>query len=188
MTDRFSNKLSTLGFKRPEGSVAPSEQLVRKFERRFSLTLPPDFREFLVMHGGECADAECPMIEPTPFGTSTVITGFYGFQDDEIAEATSLIDGAPEIIALGIEGLGRMFWLSCAEPEFGHVFVHDHYGRSSWPDETFFRWPHLAPEIHEYLRLRRENKLPKKLPGCEDIYLAARSFTQFIDGLQPMAS
>src|SRR5262245_54689662 len=166
MADRFSEKLSTLGFKLSKGSKPPSEQLVREFERRFKLHLPADYREFLVNHGGVCQDARCPIIEPTPFGTSTVITGFYGFQDDEISAATDLIDGAPEIIAIGSEGLGRMFWLSCVEPEFGHVLVHDHYGRSSWPDEEFLRWPHLAPEIHDYLRLRRENKLPKKLPGC----------------------
>jgi len=42
-----------------------------------------------------------------------------------------------------------------------------------------------APEIHHYLALRREGKLPKKPEGFEDVYLVARSFAGFIDSLQP---
>ncbi len=185
MADRFSNKLATLGFVLPEGDTPPSEKLVRNFERRFKLNLPADFRSFLVLHGGVNGTAICPMIEPTPFGTSTIITAFYGFHEDEIGDTTEMIEGAPDIIALGSEGLGRMFWLFCAEPYIGHVFVRDHYGRSSWSDEEFFKWPDLAPEIRHYLDLRREGKLPEKPEGFEDVYLVARSFTDFIDSLQP---
>jgi hypothetical protein len=185
MADTFADKLAALGFAIPDGHLAPTEKLVRAFERRFGLKLPADFRSFLVCHGGAQGTAISPMIEPTPFGTSTIITGFYGFHDEEIGETTDLIEGAPEIIALGTEGLGRMFWLFCAEPYFGHIFVRDHYGRSSWTDEEFFNWPHLAPEIRLYLDLRRKGKLPKKPEGFEDVYLVARSFTEFIDSLQP---
>ena len=35
-------------------------------------------------------------------------------------DTTNLIEGAPEIIALGSEGLGRMCWLFCAEPQRPH--------------------------------------------------------------------
>lgn len=125
------------------------------------------------------------MIEPTPFGTSTCITSFYGFNDNEISKMTKLIEGAPEIIALGGESLGRMFWLFCARPYFGHVFVRDHYGRSAWSDEDFFMWPDLAPEIRHYLDLRRQGKLPKKPAGFDDVYLVAKSFTDFFESLQP---
>jgi hypothetical protein len=130
-------------------------------------------------------EARMPMIEPTPFGTSTIITGFYGFHDDEIGDRTDLIEGAPKVIALGDECLGRMFWLFCAEPYVGHVFVRDHYGRSSWSDQDFFKWPHLAPEIRHYLDLRRENKLPRKPKEFKDVYLVARSFTDFMESLKP---
>ena len=58
------------------------------------------------------------MIEPTPFGTSTLITEFYGFHNDEIGKTTDLIEGAPEIISMGSECLGRMFWLFCAGTVF----------------------------------------------------------------------
>jgi hypothetical protein len=185
VADTFADKLAALRFALPEGDTPPSERLVGAFERRFGLSLPADFRTFLVRHGGFKGEAVCPMIEPTPFGNSTIITGFYGFHADEIGETTDLIEGAPKIIALGSECLGRMFWLFCAEPYVGHVFVRDHYGRSSWSDEDFFKWPHLAPEIRQYLDLRREGKLPEKPEGFEDVYLVARSFTDFIDSLQP---
>jgi len=185
MADTFADKLAALGFVLPDGHTPPSEELVRAFERRFGLNLPADFRSFLVRHGGVNGTAISPMIEPTPFGTSTIITEFYGFHGSEIGGTTELIEGAPEIIALGSEGLGRMFWLFCDEPYVGHVFVRDHYGRSSWSDEDFFKWPHLAPEIRHYLDLRREGKLPKKPEGFEDVYLVARSFTDFIDSLKP---
>ena len=184
-TDLFADKLASLGFTLPEGHTPPSEKLVGDFERRFSLRLPADFRRFLSRFGGVCGGADCPMIEPTPFGDTTHIDSFYGFDNDEIAETTELIEGAPEIVPLGTEPLGRMFWLFCEEPYVGHVFIRDHYGRSSWPDEDFLKWPDLAPEILEYLDLRRKGLLPKKSPGFEDVYLVARSFTEFVEQLRP---
>jgi hypothetical protein len=185
MADFFANKLASLGFALPQGHTPPSAARVKEFEQRFSLNLPADFRAFLVRHGGVRGLADCPMVEPTPFGATTCIEGFYGFNNNEIARVTDLIEGTPEIIALGDEPLGRMFWLFCAEPYFGHVFVRDHYGRSAWSDEDFFKWPDLDPEIRHYLDLRREGKLPKKPNGFEDVYLVARSFTEFMEHLRP---
>jgi hypothetical protein len=185
MADIFSTKLAALGFKLPDGHIAPSEEFVKEFEKRFNLTLPRDFRAFLVAHGGVRGLATCPMLEPTPFGTSTIIDSFYGFNEDEIAESTDIIEGAPVVIALGGEPLGRMHWLFCTEPYPGHVFVRDHYGRSAWTDDEFFKWPNLAPEIRHYLDLRRTGQLPKKPDELADVYLVARSFTDFIERLQP---
>jgi hypothetical protein len=185
MAIAFADKLGRLGFALPRGHRPASEALVRGFEQRFGLDLPADFRAFLLHHGGAKGLAVCPMLEPTPFGTSACIDAFYGFEGDEIADKTDLIEGAPEIIALGSEPLGRMFWLVCAEPDRGQVLVRDHYRRSSWSDEDFFKWPHLAPEIRHYLDLRRQGKLPSKPEGHEDVYLVARSFTEFIDRLEP---
>lgn len=183
--DTFAAKLAALGFGLPPGSRAPSAARVRKFEKRFGLDLPADFRAFLGRHGGYHGIAACPMLEPTPFGTSVYIDHFYGFEDDGIVETTDLIDGAPDVSALGYEPLGRMFWLFCSDPFRGHVFIRDHYGRSSWSDDDFFKWPNLAPEIHHYLDLRRTGRLPVKPAGFEDVYLVARSFTDFIDRLEP---
>jgi hypothetical protein len=121
MANNFAGKLAELGFALPEGHTPPSEKLVRAFERRFGLNLPVDFRSFLIRHGGVQGTAVSPMIEPTPFGTSTIITGFYGFQNDEIGEATDLIEGAPEIIALGSEGSVGCFGFS-APPSMSDMY------------------------------------------------------------------
>lgn len=185
MTDQFESKLTALGFALPEGHQPPSAELVRQFEFHFDLTLPDDFRSFLSRFGGYGGTAMCPTLEPTPFGDKTVIDIFYGFERDEIVSTTELIEGAPDIIALGGEPLGRMFWLYCTEPYAGHVFVHDHYNRSSWSDEEFSQWPDLSPEIHRYLDLRRDGQLPPKPEGFEDVYLVAKSFTDFIERLEP---
>mgnify|MGYP002780517181 FL=1 len=187
MADVFADKLAALGFSLPAGDRAPTEALVRQFERRFRLNLPADFGSFLAHHGGKVGTAACPMSEPTPFGSSTRILGFYGFQDDEIGRTTALIEGAPDIIALGPECLSRMFWLHCTAPYAGHVVVYDHSRRASWSDEDFFKWPHLAPEIRHYLDLRRAGKLPRKPKGYEHVYLVARSFTAFVASLQPVS-
>ncbi len=77
-----------------------------------------------------------------------------------------------------------MFWLFCEAPYAGHVFIRDHYGRSSWSDEDFLKWPALAPEIRHYLDLRRRGLLPKKPDGFEDVYLVVRSFTEFVERLR----
>lgn len=188
MRDIIGEKLASLGFALPEGSTPPSESLVREFEDRFGVALPPDFRSFLVRHGGARGTAVCPLLEPTPFGTDCCIDCFFGFENDEIGDSTEIIEGAPDIIAIGYEPGGKMWWLFCSEPYLGHVFVHDHQGRSAWPDDQFFQWfPNLAPEIKNYLDLRRNKKLPSKPVGFEHVYLAARSFSEFVDRLRPYA-
>jgi hypothetical protein len=186
MGNRLAVKLKDLGFAFREGKVLPSESLVKDFERRFSLNLPSDFRSFLVECGGMVGGASCTMKEPTPFGEEGYIDSFFGFQNDEIGTSTDIIDGAPDVIAIGSEPLGKMFWLFCEGPRAGNVLIHDHQGRSAWPDQQFYQWfPNLAPEIKHYLNLRQHGKLPKKARGFEHVYLAASSFTEFIEGLRP---
>lgn len=60
MADIFADKLSKLGFALPEGHTPPFEMLVREFETRFDLSLPDDYRSFLVYHGGVHGIATCP--------------------------------------------------------------------------------------------------------------------------------
>ncbi|QDU20746.1 SMI1/KNR4 family protein [Urbifossiella limnaea] len=188
MKATLTTRLRELGFALPAEAVTPTLGLVRGYEEQFGLTLPKDYRTFLSKHAGVRGLASCPLLEPTPFGNAECIDYFFGFEPDGLADATELIEGAPDVVALGYTPLGRMFWLFCAEPYRGHVFVHDHYGRSAWPDDEFRKWPNLAPEIHHYLDLRRTGRLPPKPPGFENLYLAARSFTEFVERLEPYRS
>ena len=183
----FATRLDDLGFRWPDGHTPPSEELVKAFEKRFRLKLPADYRSFLAQHGGKIGLAQFAVLEPAPFGVNGTIDRFYGFTDDEIADETELIEGAPTVIALGYEPLGKMLWLYCKKPFAGHVFIHDHEGRSAWSDDTFRqRYPSLSLEIENYLQLRRDGKLPKKKRGFENVYLAAKSFSDFMEALKPV--
>src|SRR5689334_3044825 len=121
--------MNSLGFELPEWCLPPSKKLVAQFERQFSVSLPPDYRGFLVRHGGVTGSAACPFQEPTPLGTSTSIENFYGFtsgdRHDNIGEATKLIGGAPDVIAIGDNTGGAMFWLKCTGRDAGFVYLHD---------------------------------------------------------------
>lgn len=189
MATTFSIKLKTLGFELPGWCLPPSEQLVRRFETRFSLALPADYREFLLQHGGFIGSAVCPFQEPTPCGNATCLDKFYGFSSsdrhDNVEDATKLIDGAPDVIAIGDNLLGAMFWLKCTGKDAGHVYMHDHEGRFAWTDQMFYEWyPNLHPQIRQFLALRREGKLPKKPKGYDHVYRVGRSFAEFFDSLQ----
>jgi hypothetical protein len=128
--------------------------------------------------------------EPTPFGTEACIDCFYGFgppeRTENISQATQVIGGAPSVVAIGQDLMGNMIWLKCDGDDAGFVYVHDHEGRSAWPDEKFYKWfPNPAPVVVQYLEMRKHGKLPRKQRGYEHIYLLARSFTEFMDSLQP---
>jgi hypothetical protein len=125
--DSFASKLESLGFELPEWYLPPSEELVVEFEQRFSRSPPSDYRRFLVRYGGywSGAGAVCPFLEPTPCGDSALIETFYGFtaptRSDNVPDATKLIDGYPDVIAIGDNILGAMFWLKCTGNDAGCV-------------------------------------------------------------------
>jgi len=193
--DEFAAKLASLGFELPKWQLPPSEALVVEFEKSFSLSLPTDYRGFLVKYGGFWSGdgAVCPCLEPTPCGDSAFIETFYGFTEpirsDNIMDATKMIDGYPDVIAIGDNILGGMLWLKCTGNDAGYVYMFDNQYRSNWPDEQFVEmFPNLAPAISQYLELRRKGKLPSKPKGYEHVYLVAKSFTQFMSRLEAGAS
>ena len=189
VNDLFASKLAALGMERPKWCIAPSEKLVRNFKKRFSVVLPADYRQFLVHHGGVFGSATCSFQEPTPCGTKTCINCFYGFtskdRTENVVDATELIEGAPDVVAIGDNQMGAMFWLMCTGQNAGCVYMHDQEQRSEWPDEQFAEWfPSLSSDIKEYLELRKQGKLPKKPTGFEHVYLLSKTFTEFIDSLE----
>lgn len=81
--------------------------------------------------------------------------------------------------------MGAMFWLKCRGPDTGHVYLHDHEGRSAWPDKTFREsFPNLHPEIQQYLALRKQGELPEKPKGYEHAYRLATTFSEFVECLE----
>lgn len=186
----FASKLALLGFKLPEWCFSPSAELVRDYEQRFALTLPADYRAFLVHHGGVVGSATCAFQEPTPCGTAACVDKLYGFtredRHDDVNRATEDIDGAPVVVAIGENLMGDMLWLKCSGRDCGSVYMHDHEGRFAWPDDMFYnQFPNLHQAIKDYLDLRKRAELPKKPTGYEHIYRVATSFTDFIERLEP---
>jgi SMI1 / KNR4 family (SUKH-1) len=186
---RFAAKLESLGFSLPGWCLPPTEQLVREYETRLGLTLPADYREFLVHHGGVDGSATCAFQEPTPCGDVTCIDTFCGFtrgdRHDNVAQATELIDGAPDVVAIADNLMGAMFWLKCSGPDRDYVYMHDPEGRSAWSDQMFYDWyPSVHPTIKEYLAMRKRGELPKKPKGYHHVYRVAKSFTEFVDRLE----
>jgi hypothetical protein len=168
----------------------------RIYEKEFGLALPADYREFLASYGGVFLRARYPFAEPTPFGPTGGIDLFYGFMSAEnrahefsgVHWNTRLIDGAPDVVAIGDGLMGGMTWLKCTGEDTGSVYYHDPQRRWSWSDAKFYEWfPNLAPSVEQYLRLRREHRLPTKRRGYENVYLIARSFSEFIVLLRPAA-
>ena len=175
----------------------PSLQLVENYEREFGVALPADYRAFLASHGGVSLSAQYPFAEPTPFGPRGEVAALYGFvpagtspahRSRDVHWATWLIDGFPDVVAIADSFWGGMIWLKCTGDDGASVYFHDGERRhTNWRDADFYkRFPNLAPEIKKYLELRRNNLLPKKGRGYENLYLIAHSFSEFISVLQPL--
>jgi hypothetical protein len=187
----FAAKSEMLEVRPVPGRLEPSVPLVQNYEREFGLTLPADYREFLASYGGVFLRANFPYAEPTPFGRNGMLEKFFGFNmppntQDDVHWNTRLIDGAPDVVAIGRDLMGGMTWLKCTGEDAGCVYFHDPQVRWSWPDADFYSYfPNLHPEIKRYLELRRAGLLPKKKRGYDNVYLIARSFSEFIDLLAP---
>jgi hypothetical protein len=190
--DPFAKKLNDLGFELPHWCEPPSEELVAQFEELFSVSLPPDYREFLIRHGGKVSyggNPICPVQEVTPFGSEACVNSFYGFgppeRVDNIIAATKLMQGAPSFIVIGCDLMGNYVELKCDGRDVGHVYTFDHEGRSGWTDEMFYEmFPKLGGDVKQYLEMRKKGKLPRKAKGYEHWYRLGRSFTEFIECLK----
>lgn len=182
-TPEFAAKLEMLEVRPMPWRVVPTLQLVESYEREFGLTLPAEYRAFLASYGGVLLHATYPFAEPTPFGPEGMIDEFFGFVPPRVRETSSvhwntrLIDGAPAVVAIGSDLMGGMTWLKCTGEDAGSVYYHDPQRRWFWPDAKFYEWfPNLSPSVEQYLRLRREHRLPTKRRGYENVYLIALLF------------
>lgn len=77
MRDIIGEKLASLGFALPEGSTPPSESLVKEFEDRFGVTLPPTFARssFGMAEPAELRSAPCwNQLRSAPIAASIVFS------------------------------------------------------------------------------------------------------------------
>ena len=194
MTEALRSKLKTLGYEPAEWQLPVAEGFVADFERTHELTLPAEYRAFLLEFGGCTGSATCDFLEPyTPLGDGAWIDQFYGhtvpeFEVYDIRWATRSLGAGPPFVTVAGGGMnGCVVVLRCGGPDDGHVYFFDADQRSLWTDKQFRdMFPGLADNIKEYLKLRRAKKLPAKPEGYESLYLLARGFNEFVERLKPV--
>lgn len=183
---KYKTILESLEFKPMRGRAENPASLLAQFETDFDLTIPGQFRDFLISCGAYSGYATFPIAEPCPCGQSGVLEKFYGFMSsaenfNDIRYKTEQTGGAPVVIPIASGGFGSLLFLECQGADAGVVSFYDADQRSLWTDEEFFaKFPNLDPGIQEYLRKRREGELPPKPEGCESFYKVADSFEEFL--------
>ena len=186
----FRSRLVSLDFEPLPGRHEAPKKLASQFEKRFGLTLPAVYRDFLVCCGACQGYATFPIEEPCPCGPSGVLEKFFGFMAsakayDDIRSETDLTGGAPGVIPIAAGAFGSLVFLKCKGSDAGAVYFYDADQRSLWTDERFLKsFSNLSPDIREYLRKRRLGELPAKPEGYESFYRVAGSFQQFLESCE----
>lgn len=177
----YATRLRELGCE-PGSESADSD--IGALELELGVTLPSEYRGFLVACGDWWGDVACPCREPTPFGTKHWVNGFH-----DAGEVSGLLDSMitpRNMITIGWGHFAKYTCLSVAGIDRGAVYALDGESRAYWPDEEFEqRFNSMADEIRNYLNLRRGNELPEKPAGYNCAYLLADSFAEFLENCTP---
>ena len=147
--------------------------------------LPNDFKEYITNNGNGILEPSCsfPMKEFTPFGNKAMVDSIF-LPDIETLKEDDFFELG--MICVGSNVFGNGIYLSFRQSDYGSVYYWDHEYRCLWDDGTFYSmFPNLAEEIVNYLELRRKGETPVKETDFESFYLAAKSFSEFINALEP---
>lgn len=177
------HRLRQLGY-RAAGPDTVAE--VERLERLIGVSLPSDYRSFLLTVGGGDLDALSPCDGLTPIGNACSVCRLY-----TVAEVIDRLDSAVtprNMICVSFGNGGQTGCLSVAGLDHGQVFALDTQMRSYWDADTLARLPHLAPEIREFFRQRDAGELPGRPWGYDNCYAMAESFTEFLARLRPAGS
>jgi hypothetical protein len=159
---------------------------VERLEQLVGVTLPSDYREFLLTVGGGDLDAAAPCEGLTPFGETCSVTQLHS-----VADAIGLLDSdvtPRNMICVSFGHAGQTGCLSVAGLDRGQVFALDTQMRFYWDGDTLARMPHLAASIREFFRQRDADELPERPWGYENCYKLAASFADFLAQLRPAGS
>lgn len=178
-----------------------SDAAIERFEGQIGGRLPSDYRAFLQTYGGFRSEdggvwperpricclftrgLVCPCVEPTPFGGWHSVVWFLPLDHVERLRDLSAIIPA-DMIPIAEGESSACTCLSFKGDNAGSVYSLDVEFRNRWPDDRFYQYPNLHPDIAEWVRKRRDGQLPRKKPGYEHFYLIADSFTAFMDRLE----
>jgi hypothetical protein len=136
----------------------PSENELLALERRLDVTLPPDYRNFLLEYNGGIF-AEPDIVPPTPECPCDRLTDMNGVgatcPHAELASKASLAlfddNVPPQILPIGYTLMGNLIFLvtDANGDDWGHIGL-----TKAGSDDSFF----LAEGIEEFFSLLREPK------------------------------
>lgn len=178
----YHQRLVALGFDvKPDAPLATPVE-VRRLEEQIGVSLPRDYREFLLSVGKNWGKAFAPYSEPTPRGDEHSILSFHSAH-----EINGLLDSMitpRNMLTIGVSDGANYTCLSVCGIDRGSVYGLDGEFRAYMDDEEFWqRYPQMADSIQEYLRARDADELPEKPAGYENCYLVAESFDAFLKSL-----
>ena len=177
-------RLVELGFDPQPTKPLATEADASRIEERVGVGLPPDYRRFLLSVGENWGCGELPFRETTPRGEDHEIMCFHS-----AGEVEDLLDSMitpRNMLTIGVGNFAAYTCLSICGLDRGYVYALDGEFRAYMNDEEFWeRYPNLAPEIQEYLRIRAADELSAKPAGYENVYLLAESFEEFLIALRP---
>lgn len=138
---------------------------IKQMENELSYTLPTDYVDFLLNYGG-CAfsDVTYPLIDPCPIGDRQLLSICFGILPGDTYDLINNYHTfkeriPPNFLPIACDGMGNLVCLSINGNDKGNVYF----------------WQHDAEELID------DNE---HQGYAEDIYLAAKSFDEFIDSLE----
>jgi SMI1 / KNR4 family (SUKH-1) len=116
-----------------------SEDVVRAFETRHQISLPADYRSFLLAHHGGVPEPNFYWVVPEDWGSG--ICNLYGFGDpdynlDEYYDARISFGVPDELLPIGDDGCCNFLCLAVRGPTRGNVFYLDHEYRPGEPEKV----------------------------------------------------
>lgn len=165
---KYQQKINSLEgyFIRGDKQKPVTSEDIKQIESELGYSLPNDYVEFLINYGGFAFNCYViyPLLEPCPIGDMQGLDVFFGVLPNDtydiIGRYQGLKDRIPSnFLPIARDGMGNHVCLSVNGDDKGYVYF----------------WQHDA----EVLIDDDENS-----GYVKDIYLAARSFDEFIDSLE----
>ena len=133
-----------------------SEDVVRAFEARHDISLPADYRSFLLAHHGGVPDPDFYWVVPRDWGSC--ICNFYGLGDleynlEEYYGGRASIGVPNDLLPIGDDGCGNYLCLDIRGQHLGHVYYVD---CEYWPEEAE-KVRHLATSFNEFIESLTES-------------------------------
>lgn len=140
-----------------------SKQAIADAEKKLGVKLPEMYREFLLTHNGGKPQASVFKYEEEGKSNRSMVDFFLCLKQGDVydlIENTKRLKGRipVELLPIAIDPFGNMVCLAVSGDKTGSVFFWDH----------------------------EEEVGDDEVPGYANVYLIAKTFKEFLDGLQPL--